>query len=76
MRIWWNGRHGRLKICCRKACGFKSHYPHLLFKHTLYKVCFYFLLVRRTRYTLRRTTVTKISKHTFDTPTQFIRISK
>ena len=59
MRIWWNGRHGRLKICCRKTCGFKSHYPHLLFKlikpeiplaldnrqftHTLYGVCFYFL---------------------------------
>ena len=22
---WWNGIHGRLKICCLKACGFESH---------------------------------------------------
>ena len=24
MPLWWNGRHGRLKIYCRKACRFKS----------------------------------------------------
>ncbi len=29
MRVWWNiGKHGRLKICCRKACGFKPHHAH------------------------------------------------
>ena len=25
---WWNGRRGRLKICCRKACWFKSGLHH------------------------------------------------
>ena len=27
---WWNGRHGGLKIRCRKACGFDSHPRHHL----------------------------------------------
>lgn len=25
---WWNGIHARLKIVCRKACGFDSHPGH------------------------------------------------
>src|SRR5207237_6166823 len=25
---WWNGRHGRLRGVCRKACGFKSRPEH------------------------------------------------
>ncbi len=26
---WWNGRHGALKMLCRKACGFKSRSRHV-----------------------------------------------
>ena len=25
---WWNGIHERLKIFCRKACGFESRPEH------------------------------------------------
>ena len=25
---WWNGRHGRLKSGCRKACGFETRPGH------------------------------------------------
>jgi hypothetical protein len=25
---WWNGRHGRLKSGCRKACGFDPRPGH------------------------------------------------
>ena len=28
MRVWWNGRHGRFRFCCREAWGFKSLYAH------------------------------------------------
>ena len=25
MSEWWNGRHARFRIWCRKACEFESH---------------------------------------------------
>lgn len=28
LHLWWNGLHGSLKNCCRKACGFESRQVH------------------------------------------------
>lgn len=35
MAEWWNGIHGRLKICCLRACGFESHLGYQM-KHLLW----------------------------------------